>query len=207
MAKDAPSKWSIKGELALNCSCEVFCPCVISLGSHPPTEGHCNAWMAVRIDEGKYGRTNITGLNVAFMLAIPGRMGEGNWTVAMYIDERATDKQFEAIETIMTGQARGSTGVLRLLVGNYLGARREAVEYTTEGEVRSVKVPKVIDGSVEPIQGGNPDEQVVVKNTGYWIAPDIIIAKGLKGRVRDFGRVWNFDQKSAELCDIDWVGP
>ena len=207
MAKDTPSKWNVKGELALNCSCDVFCPCVISLGAHPPTDGHCHAWMAIRIDDGKFGRTNLGGLNVAFLLDIPGRMGEGNWTVGLYIDERATDKQFEAIETIMTGSAKGSTGVLRLLVGNYLGARREEVHYETDGQKRVVKVPKVIDGAIEPIPGGAPDEPVVVKNTQYWIAPDITIARGLRGRVRDFGRVWNFDQKSAELCDIEWVGP
>ena len=33
--------WSLKGELILNCNCTVFCPCVISLGKHPPTEGYC----------------------------------------------------------------------------------------------------------------------------------------------------------------------
>ena len=29
--------WSITGELILNCNCTVFCPCVASLGKHPPT--------------------------------------------------------------------------------------------------------------------------------------------------------------------------
>ena len=48
----SPTDWVIKGELFLNCSCELFCPCVVSLGAHPPTEGHCNAWMGIAIDEG-----------------------------------------------------------------------------------------------------------------------------------------------------------
>ncbi|NNK77638.1 MAG: hypothetical protein HKP40_02890, partial [Litoreibacter sp.] len=30
-----PTDWEIKGELFLNCSCTVFCPCVVSLGAHP----------------------------------------------------------------------------------------------------------------------------------------------------------------------------
>ena len=45
--------WEIKGELFLNCSCTVFCPCVVSLGQYP-TEGYCHAWMAIAIDEGHY---------------------------------------------------------------------------------------------------------------------------------------------------------
>ena len=46
-----PTDWAIKGELFLNCSCQVWCPCVVSLGQHPPTDGDCKAWMAIAIDE------------------------------------------------------------------------------------------------------------------------------------------------------------
>ncbi len=48
---------------------------------------------------------------------------------------------------------------------------------------------------------------MVVKNSGYWIAPDIIVAKANQGRVRAFGRVWDFDGRSAEICEINWRGP
>ncbi|MGH6725879.1 MAG: DUF1326 domain-containing protein, partial [Pseudolabrys sp.] len=30
--------------MALSCSCTVFCPCVLSLGEHPPTEARCQTW-------------------------------------------------------------------------------------------------------------------------------------------------------------------
>ena len=43
--------WHIRGELALSCNCEVFCPCVLSLGRHAPTEGYCQTWAGVRIDD------------------------------------------------------------------------------------------------------------------------------------------------------------
>ncbi|MBI1386316.1 MAG: DUF1326 domain-containing protein [Rhizobiales bacterium] len=199
--------WSIKGELALNCSCDVFCPCVVSLGQAKPSEGFCHAWLAVRIDEGKWGRTSLSGLNVALLLDIPGKMGDGNWTVAAYIDERASDKAFDALLAIFGGKARGTTGLFKLLVGNFLGARRETVEYVTEGKVRMINVPKVIQGAVEPIKGADPEAEVMVRNTEYWMGPDVVVARALKGRVRDFGRVWNFENRSAEICQISWMGP
>ena len=203
MAKAAP-KWRIQGELALNCSCDIFCPCVVSLGKAPPTEGYCHAWMAVRIDEGNIGRSKLSGLNVALILDIPGRMGDGDWKAGMYVDERATDAQFDGLVQIFSGQAGGTTGVLRLLVSTFLGARREEVTYEVDGKKRIVTVPKVLNGMIEPIPGGSPDEDVVVKNTQYWMGPDVTIARGLKSRIRDFGRVWSFDNKSAELLTIDW---
>jgi hypothetical protein len=56
--------WAIRGELILNCNCTVFCPCVVSLGKHAPTEGYCQAWAGVRIDEGHYMGEDLSGLNV-----------------------------------------------------------------------------------------------------------------------------------------------
>ena len=67
--------WALRGELVLSCSCTVFCPCVISLGKHPPTEGDCLAWAALRVDDGRYGAVDLTGLKVGFMLEIPGHDG------------------------------------------------------------------------------------------------------------------------------------
>src|SRR5262249_59917750 len=60
--------WTIKGELILNCNCTVFCPCVVSLGKHPPTEGYCQAWAGVRIDEGRADGEDLSGLNAALLL-------------------------------------------------------------------------------------------------------------------------------------------
>ena len=71
----------------------------------------------------------------------------------------------------------------------------------------SLMVGKKIQGEVEPISGNDPNTDVVVSNTGYWMGPDITIAQANKGRVRSHGRVWDFDGRSAEICQIDWHGP
>ena len=97
-----PTDWKVKGELILNCSCDVFCPCVVSLGAHPPTEGHCHAWMGIIIDEGHYEGESLSNLNVGLLVDIPGRMGEGNWKVAAYIDEKAN----EYIKALQVNQRR-----------------------------------------------------------------------------------------------------
>lgn len=210
MAKKAkePKDWAIKGELALNCNCDVFCPCVVSLGQAKPTMGYCQAWLGVRIDKGHYGKSDLSGLNIAMLLDIPGRMSEGNWTAALYVDELADDKQFDGLEKIMSGQAGGTTGLFTMLVGNFLGSRREPVTFSTdENGVRTVTAGRAVFGQVKPISGPDPKKNVNIDNTGYWMGPVVTVAQGLKSKVRDFGRVWNFDGKSAELCEIDWKGP
>ena len=118
----ALTPWAIKGELILNCNCTIFCPCVVSLGNHAPTEGYCQAWAGVRIDEGHYGDEDLSGLNVGLVLEIPGLMARGNWKAAAYIDDRATHAAYHGLIQIFSGKARGTTGLFKVLVSEFLGA-------------------------------------------------------------------------------------
>lgn len=199
--------WAIKGELILNCNCTVFCPCVISLGKHPPTEGDCKGWAGIRIDDGHYGDESLAGLNVGLLLEIPGLMARGNWKAAAYIDERASDAAFDGLVKIMSGAARGTTGLFRVLVSEFLCAERAPIEFETDGDKRRLIVGKTIQGEIQPIRGKQPGEEVKVVNTEYWMGPEVTVATATKGRVRAFGRVWDFDGRSAEICQIDWSGP
>lgn len=198
--------WSIRGELILNCNCTVFCPCVISLGKHPPTEGICQAWAGVRIDDGHYGAERLAGLNVGLLLEIPGQMARGNWKAAAYIDERSSEAAYQGLVEIFSGRAGGTTGLFSVLVSEFLGAERAPVVFETEGKTRRLTVGKKIQGAVEPVAGARPGEDIVVTNSNYWMGPDITVATATKGRVRAYGRVWDFDGRSAEICQINWSG-
>ncbi|SEO88720.1 hypothetical protein SAMN04490248_11517 [Salinihabitans flavidus] len=206
-AEQGQVPWAIKGELILNCNCTVFCPCVVSLGKHPPTEGYCQAWAGVRIDEGHFGDTDLSGLNVGLILEIPGLMARGNWKAAAYIDERASEAAYDGLIDIFSGKAKGTTGLFKVLVSEFLGAERAPVIFETEGKTRRLIVGRAIHGEVEPVAGADKDRDIVVTNSEYWMGPDITVATATKGRVRAFGRVWDFDGRSAEICQIDWHGP
>jgi hypothetical protein len=94
-----------------------------------------------------------------------------------------------------------------VLVSEFLGAERAPVLFETEGKTRRLIVGKQIHGEVVPVGGADSDQDIVVTNTEYWMGPDITVATATKGRVRAFGRVWDFDGRSAEICQIDWKGP
>lgn len=199
--------WRLQGEIALNCNCKVFCPCVVSLGEHPPTEGRCFAWAGIHIDKGSWGDLALDELNVAMLLDIPGRMSDGGWSAAAYIDDKASPEQAAALEQILSGAAKGTTGLFSLLVSNFLGVKQVPITYELNGKARRYVIPKILDGTVEPIVGSNSEEDVVIKNTQYWMAPDVTVAKATKAKFKDFGRVWDLTGRSAELAAIDWSGP
>jgi hypothetical protein len=134
-------------------------------------------------------------------------MSRGNWKVALFIDDRASDAAYNALVDIFSGKAKGTTGLFQVLVGEIIGVERQPVSYETDGNTRHITVGRKIEGVVYPVEGKNPDEEIVIKNTKYWMGPDITVATASKGRVRAFGRVWDFGGRSAEICQIDWKGP
>jgi hypothetical protein len=176
---------------------------VLSLGAHAPTEGYCQTWAGVRIDEGHFGDVTLSGVKFGFMADIPGRLGRGNWTMALFVDDAASAQQTRALTWIMTGRAGGSTALLKILGGAFLGVRQVPIAYELQGETRIVKIEKIVDGAITPVRGKDQGP-VVITNSEYWIAPDITVARADRSRFRLFGRNWNFEGRSAEICKLDW---
>ena len=124
---------------------------------------------------------------------------------ALYVDERASQEAASGIANIFSGQAGGPPGVLKYLVSTFLGTKQVPVHFERQGKTRHFVIPNIVDGTVEPIQGKHPDQDVVISNTEYWIGSDVTVARGVKSKVRDFGRVWDLSGRSAEIMQIDWA--
>src|SRR5215469_11713704 len=146
-------QWQLSGDYFENCSCSLICPCLVSAAApltSKPTEGYCNVPLLFHVDSGRYGDVALDGLNVAVMLHAPGVMAEGNWSVAAYIDERADDKQTEALGAIFTGAAGGPMAAFAPLISKNLGARKVPITFRIEGKTRSAEIPGILNMSVDP---------------------------------------------------------
>jgi hypothetical protein len=199
--------WKIRGELILSCNCDVFCPCVIALGKAQPTYGVCHTWWGLHIDEGNAGDESLDGLNVGVLMDIPGPLAEGKWSVALYVDERASDAAAQALTEILSGKAGGTTGWFSIMVAEFLGVKRVPIEFMEVGKGWSFKIPKIIDGAIEPIEGANGDGTTKITNTKYWMGADVTVCRSTKSRFRDWGRNWELSGGSGEYARVEWKGP
>ena len=68
--------------------------------------------MVFHISKGHYGATPLDDLSFAVVALTPGAMIEGNWTVGIIVDDRASKAQLDAIATIASGKAGGPMAVL-----------------------------------------------------------------------------------------------
>ncbi|MDQ3410809.1 MAG: DUF1326 domain-containing protein, partial [Chloroflexota bacterium] len=113
MVETATPTWSITGDYFENCNCAVVCPCLFSPAapfSSPPTEGACEVAFAFHLDRGSFGDVSLDGLNAVLIARTPGPMIDGNWQVALYLDERADAGQQQALQAIFAGSAGGVMG-------------------------------------------------------------------------------------------------
>jgi hypothetical protein len=199
--------WRVRGDFVISCNCEVFCPCVLSLGRARPSAGDCHSWFAFRIAEGHAGECRLDGRRVAFMLEVPGPMAEGNWRLGLYLDPEASDPAADALSAIFTGRAGGPLGWFTLVVAEILGVRRVPITLEREGRGWRFTIPAIADGQVEPIPGAAGDGLVRITNSRYWMAPDVTVCAARRSRLRDWGRNWTLDGRSAEYGAFDWAGP
>ncbi len=89
--------YRLEGKLLEVCNCEVLCPCWIG---EDPDNGTCESILAWKFDKGEIGGVDVSGLTIGAIVHIPGNVLAGNWKAAIYVDDKATDEQNDAILSV-----------------------------------------------------------------------------------------------------------
>jgi hypothetical protein len=180
--------WNLKGSYVETCSCELMCPCNMSM-DHGATYDFCRVTLVFDISEGEVEGTDIAGLKVAAIADTPKVMTEGNWRLGVFIDERATDDQFEKLVQVFTGQLGGPMAGLGPLVGEVLGVERAAIDVGHDGLRHSVRVGDAIDFEIEDIVPFGVTSGQPVKFDGMFhpVASDLTMAEAKRSRISAFG--------------------
>jgi hypothetical protein len=180
--------WSLRGNYVETCSCELMCPCNLSL-DHGATYAFCRVTLVFNIREGSVGDTDISGRKVALIADTPKVMTEGNWRVGVFIDDAATDEQFDKLVQIFSGQLGGPMAGLAPLIGEMVGVERAAIEVDDDGLRHSVRVGDVIDFEVEDIVpfGVETGEPVRFAGMFHPVAPDLTMAEARRSSIDAFG--------------------
>ena len=187
----ASTNWKISGDYFEACSCDSVCPCPTSGLAARPTQGYCAAGLVFHVERGTYGATSLDDLSFAIFLRTPGPMVNGDWTVGLVVDERATAQQREALGAIGSGQAGGPMAAVGPLVGTFAGVEAHPIRIQRNGMRRSVSIPGMLDIAVEGIPGASPTEPIYLDNVGHPAASRLALAKASRGHMHAFGIDWD----------------
>lgn len=145
--------WRMRGDVMEACNCTTMCP--YNFGSDP-TQVPCEVILAWRIQEGQYGTIRLDGLHVVLFARIPGNFFCGGMTAGVYLDERATPEQAQALGTIFSGQAGGWPAAVSGLIAHPLAPQQVPIQFeTVNGEAR-ITVPGLLEVGTEPVPNPLP---------------------------------------------------
>jgi hypothetical protein len=184
--------WSLQGTYFETCSCEVVCPCTVSLSLGADYD-RCQATLIFNVVDGNVEGTDVSGLKVAAVADTPKVMSDGNWRLGVFIDAAASDEQAAKLGAVFGGPMEA----LGPLVGENLGVERASIEVVENGPRHSVKIGDSIDFEVEDVVSFGVESGEPARLAGIFhpAGSELTIAKATRSRINAFGI--EYEGKSA----------
>ena len=142
--------YKLEGSLLEVCDCEVLCPCWIG---EDPDNGTCQSALAYHFDRCAIDGVDVSGLTLALEAFIPGNVLKGNFRAQIYIDERATKPQEEALLSVFTGKQGGPVADLARLIGEVVKIERAPITFEVKEGKGTLRIGNTTEAAMEPYRG------------------------------------------------------
>jgi len=145
--------------------------------------------LVFNIREGAADSTDLSGCKVVLVADTPKVMTDGNWRVGVFIDEGATEAQFDTLVQVFSGQVGGPMAGMAPLIGEMLGVERATIEVQEDGLRHSVRVGEAVDFEVQDIVpfGVETGEPVRFSGMFHPAGSDLTMAEAKRSRISAFG--------------------
>jgi len=198
--------WSIEGRYFENCSCNVVCPCTVSLDLGADRD-YCRAMLVFHIDRGEVDGVDVSDLSVAAVIDTPKVMAEGNWRLGVVIDEQASDEQAQALGGVFSGGLGGPMAGLGPLVAEQLGVERLPIEIRDDGGTHAVTIGGgQVDVEVQEIvsMGREDGRSAQLANVFHPAGETLTIARATRSHIDVLGVEFSSEGGSAFAAPFAW---
>jgi hypothetical protein len=123
----------------------------------------------------------------------------------MFVDDQATDEQFDKLVRVFGGQLGGPMAALAPLVGEVVGVERAAIEVRGDGLRHSVRVGDAIDFEVEDIVPFGVENGRPVRFDGMFhpVGSNLTMAEARRSRIDAFGIRYE-GRSGLSTADFSW---
>jgi hypothetical protein len=206
--------WQLDGDWFDVCKCNIPCPCEFA---QTPTFGDCDGILAWHVRKGAYGDVVLDGLNVIALGYFEGNLWRGaKATMAVFIDERGSAAQREALQMIFSGQAGGWPGQFAQTIAEVRGIDFAPIDFELADDLAEwrASIPGKVEARAEALTGPTtlPDKRVQTLNppgSEVGPSPDCVATWGTAkvDRADAFGFAWNRTGQSSKHIPFSWRGP
>jgi len=179
--------YQLEGRLLEVCNCRVLCPCWIG---EDPDYGTCDTIVAWHFDKGTINGVDVSDRTIALIAHVPGNILQGNWRAAVYLDDRVTPAQEQAILDVYTGKLGGPVGDLVKLVGEVVSVEKVPIKFTVEGGRGVIEVGGDGYAELEPYLSAT-GETTTLANTVFSTVPGapVFVGKALEYRSKNHAKM------------------
>ena len=195
--------FSVEGDYFEVCSCDVSCNCVW-LGS--ATGDDCDVLLAWHVTNGSKDGVDLSGLNAVMAVHSPKRMTDGGWKVALYLDDRASAEQSEALGAVFSGAAGGHLANLGPLIGEVAGVEPATIRFERSDGSLHAEVAGALSMNSEQVVGMDGREPAVIANAPFGVVTQPL-RQGTSADVSYRGH-WNmsFSGTNSFITDFRYEG-
>jgi hypothetical protein len=197
--------WNLTGSYVETCSCELMCPCNLSF-DHGATYDYCRVTLVFSLKAGQIEGTDVAGRTVAMIADSPKVMTEGNWRLGVFVDDGASDAQFDSLVKVFTGQLGGPMGALAPLVGEVLGVERAKIEVVDDGLRHTVRIGESIDFEIEDIVPFGIETGQPIRFDGMFhpVGSNLTMAEAKRSRIDAFGIAYE-GKTGLSTSEFSWA--
>jgi hypothetical protein len=173
---------------------------------HGATYDFCRVTLVFSIREGQVDGVDISGRRVAAIADTPKVMTDGNWRLGLFVDDGASDEQFDKLVQVFGGQLGGPMEALGPMIGEMLGVERAPIEVRDDGLRHSVRVGDVIDFEVEDIVPFGKQDRTPVRFDGMFhpVASNLTMGEARRSRIDAFGIRYE-GRTGVSTADFSWA--
>jgi hypothetical protein len=197
--------WNLTGSYVETCSCELMCPCNLSF-DHGATYDYCRVTLVFSLKAGQVEGTDVAGRTVAMIADSPKVMTEGNWRLGVFVDDGASDEQFDSLVKVFTGQLGGPMGALAPLVGEVLGVERARIEVVDDGLRHTVRIGDSIDFEIQDIVPFGVETGQPIRFDGMFhpVGSNLTMAEAKRSRIDAFGIAYQ-GKTGLSTSEFSWA--
>ena len=201
----AKTPYRVKAESVEACNCRHGCNCQFQ---GFPNDGKCEFIVAFEVKDGRVGDVSLNGLRAVVAAKYPKAIHEGNGHVVLFVDDKASEAQVNALATVMSGQLGGMPWeALAGTIGRFEGPIRMPVEIKLAGEKSHVRVPGAIELQLTPIRDAVSGEEkevhiVYPKGGFFWDDARIATTEAMRAKHGEFGFEW--PARYAASAEVHW---
>lgn len=139
--------YELEGKLLEVCDCNVLCPCWIG---EDADNGTCDGVICYHMDKGSIDGVDVSGLTIGIVGRIPGNIFQGNWKVAIFVDDRASSAQEVALLNVFSGKLGGPVADMCKLVGEIVLVQRARISFKVHEGKGTLTIADIVSAELVP---------------------------------------------------------